>query len=81
MNESRWCTCGRGTPVYAQSYLTLSAYHCCGLSSHTLQPALASQVAILAIPGCNPNPYALGRCLIGSANLAAPLMLGLLGGL
>ena len=43
--------------------------------------ALASQVAILAIPGCNPNPYALGRCLIGSANLAAPLMLGVLGGL
>lgn len=43
--------------------------------------AAVSQVAILAIPGCNPNPYALGRCSIGSANLAAPLLIGLLGGL
>lgn len=36
---------------------------------------------ILAIPGCHPNPYAFGRCSIGSVNLAAPLQIGLLGGL
>lgn len=43
--------------------------------------ALVSQAAILAIPGCNPNPYAPGSCSIGSANLAAPLLIGVLGGL
>ncbi len=43
--------------------------------------ALVSRLAIWAIPGCNPNPYALGNCSIGSANFAAPLLIGVLGGL
>jgi len=42
--------------------------------------ALTAQVCIWVIPACNPNPYALGTCQIGSYN-AAPLLLVLqLGG-
>ena len=43
--------------------------------------ALFAQLAIWMIPGCNPNPYALGECLMGSINLAPTLMLGVLGGI
>jgi len=37
--------------------------------------ALLAQLAIWAIIGCNPNPYALGECMVGDANLAVPLLL------
>ncbi|OYT87532.1 MAG: hypothetical protein CFE46_10245 [Burkholderiales bacterium PBB6] len=42
--------------------------------------ALLAQLAIWAIPGCNPNPYALGECTVGGANLAGQLLLVGLGG-
>lgn len=42
--------------------------------------ALLAQLAIWAIPGCNPNPYGLGECLVGGANLAVPLLFASLGG-
>jgi len=42
--------------------------------------ALAAQLVIWCIPGCNPNPYALGECLVGAVNVAQPLLILLLGG-
>jgi hypothetical protein len=42
--------------------------------------ALLTQLAIWSIPGCNPNPYALGECMVGRANVAVPLLLVGLGG-
>nr|WP_315466560.1 hypothetical protein [uncultured Undibacterium sp.] len=42
--------------------------------------ALLAQLAIWAIIGCNPNPYALGECMVGDANLAVPFLLVGLGG-
>jgi len=42
--------------------------------------ALAAQVCIWVIPGCKPNPYGLGKCLIRSYNAAAFLLVLQLGG-
>lgn len=41
---------------------------------------LFAQGLIWAIPGCNPNPYALGVCAVGSYNLASALMVAGIGG-
>lgn len=46
-----------------------------------LGAAVVSQGLIWLIPGCNPNPYALGKCLIGSYNLAPGLVLVTIGGI
>jgi hypothetical protein len=43
--------------------------------------ALVSQLLIMAIPGCNPNPYSAGSCVVFSHNLAVPLLAGLFGGI
>lgn len=43
--------------------------------------ALGAQITIWAIPGCNPNPYGLGECMVGSSNLASTLLLAQLGGI
>jgi len=43
--------------------------------------ALIGQVLIWMLPGCNPNPYALGECLIGSYNIASILMFATVGGI
>lgn len=43
--------------------------------------AVVGQVLIWLIPGCKPNPYALGECLVGSYNLAFALMLATFGGI
>jgi hypothetical protein len=42
--------------------------------------AVVGQGFIWLFPGCNPNPYALGECLVGSYNLAPGLMLATIGG-
>jgi hypothetical protein len=42
--------------------------------------AFLAQAIIWLIPNCNPNPYALGECMVGSSNLAAPLLVVALGG-
>ena len=42
--------------------------------------ALAAQLVIWGISGCDPNPYALGECMVGKLNLAGPLLLAVLGG-
>jgi hypothetical protein len=42
--------------------------------------ALTSQLLIWLIPGCNPNPYSVEGCVVFSHSLAAPLLLGLMGG-
>lgn len=41
---------------------------------------LLAQMTIWLIPGCNPNPYALGECVVGGSNLATPLLVIALGG-
>lgn len=43
--------------------------------------ALLAQVVIWLTPGCRSNPYALGECIVAGANLAAPLLLAVLGGI
>ena len=43
--------------------------------------AVVGQVSIWMIPGCNPNPYAPGECLVGSYNLAYALIVATLGGI
>lgn len=42
--------------------------------------ALLGHLAIWSISGCNPNPYGLGECMVGTANVAVPLLLVSLGG-
>jgi hypothetical protein len=42
--------------------------------------ALTSQLLIWLIPGCNPNPYSAVGCVVLSHSLAAPLLVGLMGG-
>ncbi|MBT2305518.1 hypothetical protein J7E70_34575 [Variovorax paradoxus] len=41
---------------------------------------LLAQALIWVIPGCNPNPYALGVCAVGPYNMASPLMVAGIGG-
>ena len=43
--------------------------------------ALVAQIFIWVIPGCHPNPYGLGNCLVGSSNLAGALLVAQLGGI
>lgn len=42
--------------------------------------ALLAQLEIWSIPGCIPNPYGPGECMVGRVNFAAPLLLVSLGG-
>ena len=47
-------------------------------------PAIAAflgQVGIWLIPGCNPNPYSLGECMVAGVNVAGALLGVVLGGL
>lgn len=37
--------------------------------------ALFAQALIWVIPGCNPNPYALGECMLAGFNIAGPLVI------
>jgi len=41
---------------------------------------LLAQGLIWVIPGCNPNPYALGVCAVGPYNVAPALMIAGIGG-
>ena len=52
-----------------------------GLVLVPIAVASVGQVSIWLIPGCKPNPYALGECLVGSYNLAYALMVATLGGI
>jgi hypothetical protein len=42
--------------------------------------ALVAQGLIWVIPGCSPNLYALGACIVGRYNIAAALMIVGIGG-
>lgn len=37
--------------------------------------ALLAQALILLLPGCNPNPYALGECMLAGFNIAGLLVI------
>ena len=50
------------------------------LTGVPLLVALIAQVLMWLIPGCNPNPYALGICSVGPYNIAAALVLLGVGG-
>ena len=45
-----------------------------------LAVAAIGQCVIWLLPDCNPNPYAIEGCLIGSHSLAAGLVLATIGG-
>jgi hypothetical protein len=50
----------------------------------TAWPAIvmfASQFVIWAIPGCDPNPYAIEGCVLLGFEAGAPLLMGVLGGM
>lgn len=46
-----------------------------------LSISMVAQALTWMTPGCNPNPYALGECLVGSYNLASALLLASIGGI
>jgi len=42
--------------------------------------SLLAHLIIWCIPGCNPNPYSLGQCTVGTINWASFLLIAGLGG-